>query len=64
MNESPFVKTSELAKRYKVTIHTIRQWAGNGKQRRDGFPRPRFRSNELNFARQDILDWEMGKRFD
>ncbi len=64
MNESPFVKTSELAKRYKVSTQTIRLWAGNGYQRREGFPRPRFRSDELNFARQDILDWEMGKRFD
>ncbi|QBY42130.1 hypothetical protein QE197_02405 [Arsenophonus nasoniae] len=64
MNESPFVKTSELAKRYGVSTHTIRLWAGNGYQRREGFPRPRFRSDELNFARQDIMDWEMGKRFD
>ncbi|WP_063655411.1 hypothetical protein [Candidatus Arsenophonus triatominarum] len=64
MNESPFVKTSELAKRYKVTMHTIRLWAGTGKQRREGFPRPKFRSDELNFDWQDIMDWENGKRFD
>ncbi|MFS1538443.1 MAG: hypothetical protein ACL7BU_06980 [Candidatus Phlomobacter fragariae] len=64
MNESPFVKTSELAKRYKVKTHTIRLWAGNGKQRWEGFTCPKFKSNELNFAWLDILDWENGKRFE
>ncbi|HGJ5876571.1 MAG TPA: hypothetical protein ACHBX0_09505 [Arsenophonus sp.] len=64
MNESPYDKTSELAKKYKVTSHTIRQWAGNRKQRREGFPHPKFKSDELNFAWQDILDWENGKQFD
>lgn len=64
MNEFPFVKTSELAKRYRVSTHTIRLLGGNEYQRREGFPRPWFRSDELNFARKDILDWEMGKRFD
>ncbi|OBU13353.1 hypothetical protein AYY18_00980 [Morganella psychrotolerans] len=62
--ESPWFKTSELASRYEVKPHTIRLWAGNGKQRREGFPRPRYKSKELVFMRQDILDWENGKQFE
>ncbi|HCM64744.1 MAG TPA: hypothetical protein DIT05_19720 [Morganella sp. (in: Bacteria)] len=62
--ESPWLKTSELASRYEVKPHTIRLWAGNGKQRREGFPRPRYKSKELVFMKQDILDWENGKQFE
>lgn len=64
MNGSPYAKTSELAKRYKVTSPTIRQWVDREKQRREGFPRTKFKSDELNFAWQDILDWENSKQFD
>ncbi|MFS1538202.1 MAG: hypothetical protein ACL7BU_05315 [Candidatus Phlomobacter fragariae] len=60
-NKSPFVKKSELAKRYEAKTHTIRQWAGNGKQRREGFPLPKFKSDEINLAWRDILDWKNGK---
>jgi hypothetical protein len=63
MSEYPYFKTKELADRYKVTPHTIRLWCGNGKQRREGFPKPKFKSDQLNFLRQDIFDWENGKRF-
>lgn len=56
--ESPYVKTNELAIRYGVKPHTIRLWAGNGKQKREGFPKPRFKSNQLNFLWKDILNWE------
>ena len=62
--ESPWFKTSDLASRYEVKPHTIRLWAGNGKQRREGFPRPRYKSTELVFMKQDILDWENGKQFE
>lgn len=61
--ESPWFKTSDLAERYGVKPHTIRVWAGNGKQRREGFPKPKFKSKELIFLKQDIFDWENGKRF-
>ncbi|MDX7991384.1 hypothetical protein FE393_08570 [Xenorhabdus sp. psl] len=63
MAESPYIKTQELAGRYGVKPHTIRLWCGNGKQRREGFPKPKFLSDQLNFLRQDIFDWEAGKRF-
>ncbi|PHM45612.1 hypothetical protein Xmir_04246 [Xenorhabdus miraniensis] len=63
MSESPYIKTKELAGRYGVTPHTIRLWCGNGKQKRQGFPKPRFLSDQLNFLWQDILDWEAGKQF-
>lgn len=61
--ESPWFKTSDLAERYEVKPHTIRVWAGNGKQRREGFPKPRYKSRELRFLKQDIFDWENGKQF-
>ncbi|PHM52023.1 hypothetical protein Xhom_03778 [Xenorhabdus hominickii] len=63
MNQSPYIKTDELAGRYGVKPHTIRLWCGNGKQKREGFPKPRFKSDQLNFLRQDIFDWENGKQF-
>ncbi|PHM68860.1 hypothetical protein Xkoz_03628 [Xenorhabdus kozodoii] len=63
MTEYPYFKTNELAARYGVKPHTIRLWCGNGKQRRTGFPKPKFKSDQLNFLRQDILDWEDGKQF-
>ncbi|EQB98791.1 hypothetical protein B738_22350 [Photorhabdus temperata subsp. temperata M1021] len=63
MNQSPYVKTKELAERYGVKPHTIRLWVSNGKQKREGFPKPKFKSDQLNFLWQDILDWENGKQF-
>ncbi|CBJ81586.1 hypothetical protein XBJ2_1300032 [Xenorhabdus bovienii str. Jollieti] len=38
--ESPYIKTQELAARCSVKPHTIRLWCGNGKQRRESFPKP------------------------
>lgn len=63
MAEHPYFKTSELATRYGVKPHTIRLWCGNGKQKREGFPKPRFKSDQLNFLRQDIFDWKTGNNF-
>ncbi|MCW2255008.1 putative DNA-binding transcriptional regulator AlpA [Providencia alcalifaciens] len=61
--ESSYIKTTELAQRLGLKPHTIKVWAGNGKQKRDGFPKPKFRSDELNWLRQEIVDWENGKQF-
>ncbi len=63
MSQSPYFKTKELADRYGVKPHTIRLWCSNGKQKREGFPKPKFKSDQLNFLRQDIFDWEGGKQF-
>ncbi|EQC1408795.1 MULTISPECIES: hypothetical protein [Providencia] len=61
--EHVYIKTDELASRYGLTPHSIRLWAGNGKQRREGFPKPRFRAGQLSWLMQDIIDWENGRQF-
>lgn len=61
--ENVYIKTNELASRYGVSPHAIRLWAGNGKQKREGFPKPRFRADQLSWLMQDIVDWENGKQF-
>ncbi|AOM39930.1 helix-turn-helix domain-containing protein [Xenorhabdus hominickii] len=63
MEESEYITTSELAKKLRVKPNTIRTWCGNGKQKKDGFPKPRFKGRELHFARQDVENWENGKQF-
>lgn len=61
--EYVYIKTNELASRYGLTPHAIRLWAGNGKQKREGFPKPKFRADQLSWLMQDIIDWENGKQF-
>ncbi|WP_318826003.1 hypothetical protein [Providencia sp. PROV252] len=61
--EYVYIKTDELAERYGLTPHAIRLWAGNGKQKREGFPKPRFRADQLSWLMQDIIDWENGRQF-
>lgn len=61
--EPLYIRTSELAERYTLKPHTIKLWAGNGKQKREGFPKPKFKSDQLCWLRQDIIDWESGKQF-
>ncbi|TDB62970.1 helix-turn-helix domain-containing protein [Photorhabdus khanii] len=63
MEESEYITTRELAKKLRVTPHTIRTWCGDGKQKKEGFPKPRFRGRENNFSKKDIEDWENGKQF-
>lgn len=63
VREHVYIKTNELASRYGITPHAIRLWAGNGKQKREGFPKPRFRADQLSWLMQDIIDWENGRQF-
>ncbi|MBN7855733.1 hypothetical protein J0A78_05335 [Providencia rettgeri] len=61
--ENVYIKTNELASRYGISPHAVRLWAGNGKQKREGFPKPRFRAGQLSWLMQDIIDWENGRQF-
>lgn len=58
-----FIGTKELAKRIGIKLHTLRVWVSDGKQAKEGFPKPSHRLKELQFRMKDIIDWENGKRF-
>lgn len=58
-----FIGTKELAKRIGIKPHTLRVWVSEGKQAKEGFPKPSHRLKELQFRMKDIIDWENGKRF-
>lgn len=58
-----FIGTKELAKRLGIKPHTLRVWVSDGKQSKEGFPKPSHRLRELQFRMKDIIDWENGKRF-
>lgn len=58
-----FIGTKELAKRLGIKPHTLRVWVSDGKQAKEGFPKPSHRLRELQFRLTDIIEWENGKRF-
>lgn len=58
-----FIGTKDLAERIGIKPHTLRLWVSNGKQAKEGFPKPSHRIKELQFRMSDIIDWEKGKRF-
>lgn len=63
MTKSTYMPTSEVAIELKVKPNTVRIWAGNGKQKKIGFPKPKFKSTELQFSREEIRGWANGLRF-
>ncbi|EPL9568133.1 hypothetical protein MMK73_000174 [Providencia rettgeri] len=58
-----FIGTKDLAERLGIKPHTLRVWVSDGKQAKQGFPKPSHRLKELQFRLTDIIDWENGKRF-
>lgn len=58
-----FIGTKDLAERLGIKPHTLRVWISEGKQSKEGFPKPSHRLRELQFRMKDIIDWENGKRF-
>ncbi|ENM6470093.1 MULTISPECIES: DNA-binding protein [Morganella] len=60
---SDYWSTAEVAAFLKVTDKTIIRWAGSGKQKKDGFPKPKYTTKQHQFDPEEIIAWRSGKRF-
>lgn len=60
---SDYWSTAEVAAFLEIKEKTVIRWIGSGKQKKEGFPKPKHKTRSHQFDPEEIKAWAAGRRF-